>query len=79
MNAESREPLLAVALVPGDRVGEGAHAVELREVEEVHEDGTGGRELAHDGLSHGVQPAQPSGELGRGDVGSLGSHGDAGL
>ena len=45
MDAERRQPRLAVAPVPSDRVRERADAVELGEVEEVHEDGTGRGEL----------------------------------
>ena len=64
VDAEGRQARVAVALVPGDHVGEGAQAVELGEVEEVDQHRPGGRQLGERGVALGAEPAQPSGGSG---------------
>src|SRR5213080_1151865 len=73
MDAEAREPRLAIALLPGDDVGEGADAVELGEVEEVDEH-RAAREQALDGGWRVAYPPRVGRKWRRGDVEALGAH-----
>ena len=73
VHAERDQARVAVAPVPFDPVRQRADAVELGEVEEVHQHRPGGGELGHLRRAVGVQPAQPAGQLGGGDVRSLGA------
>ena len=74
MHAEDGQTRLVVSSRPGARVRQRAHAVELREVEEVHEDGAFGGETFH-GRRLLADPAGAREKRRGGDVESLGPHG----
>ena len=73
VDAERREPELAVSPVPVNAIGQRAHAVQLSEVEEVDQHGPASGQLAHR-RRLAAQPAGPRRQLGRRDVLAFGAH-----
>ena len=78
MDAQHRQTVVAIALVPCPQVGQRPDRVELREVEEVDQDRMR-RGEAVDGLHRVTDPVQAGGDGGDGDVGSRGTQAPEGM
>jgi hypothetical protein len=78
MDADQREAVVAVALVPGVEVGEGANRVELGDVEEVDQRRPR-RDQPVDRLDRLADPVEAVNQRGYGDVGARGSQTPEGM